>query len=493
MVLKLTLAAVDKLLPSTYYLHVVVAVAVVLITRVVSQGRRTTRDRDMHGRIFLVTGGFTPLGITLLEQLAARGAHIIALSPKPINAPEIDLLVSVLRQTTSNEQIYAEECDLSSPPSIRAFCTRFLTGQEQRLDGIVFVHEYAQRGSLLSTTNAGLASTGAPSSGQARRSGKSWAEALEDERKAASLATFLIITLLLPVLLVAPVERDIRIVSVVNPFYAAASSLFSTSTPSAPAKIPKGLLGQEGWRALQMSVYVRHLQRVLDALPNAGQVPKTDEPTVHVVSDKLQKSNIVSVSVCPGISRLDTVAPLLGASRASEGPQSKLGTILYILLQPLLWLFAKSTTSAVQSILHVLFLPTPFKSPRAMAHAAANPGGAGASDPVAAATSDLRPEEILKPGALYRECAVVNLPLPIAPPPPDADVDADAKDSDPGVNPPPNDNELGGMHLGQAVWEHFEVALKEWEAAHPSVEEKAVAESGQTTTASVDQDASAGS
>jgi hypothetical protein len=59
----------------------------------------------------------------------------------------------------------------------------------------------------------------------------------------------------------------------------------------------------------------RHLQRVLDALPSGSQVPPTDvnAQSIPVVSDKVQRSNIVSKSVSPGIlvSRADVVAPLL--------------------------------------------------------------------------------------------------------------------------------------------------------------------------------------
>src|ERR1700737_4165395 len=91
-------------------------------------------------------GGFTPMGLTLLHQLAIRGAHIIALSPDPIESPKVEILISLLRSTTNNEQIFADECDLASPNSVHDFCTKFLTGQEQRLDAIVFVHEYKQIG-----------------------------------------------------------------------------------------------------------------------------------------------------------------------------------------------------------------------------------------------------------------------------------------------------------------------------------------------------------
>jgi len=77
--------------------------------------------------------------------------------------------------------------DLTSCSSIRSFCTRFLTGKDQRVDAIIFAHEYQHIGpaALLSPTD--------PSAGGSKR-------------EAGSLATFLMITLLLPALLVAPVR-----------------------------------------------------------------------------------------------------------------------------------------------------------------------------------------------------------------------------------------------------------------------------------------------
>ncbi|KIJ66152.1 hypothetical protein HYDPIDRAFT_27339 [Hydnomerulius pinastri MD-312] len=421
MVLKVLGAVVNTLLPSKYYVHAVVSILAIVVVHTFAQGRTTNRERDMHARVVLVTGAFTPLGLTLIQNLAERGAHVIALSQKPIEDPEVDILVSLLRSSTKNEQIYAEECDLTSSASVRSFCSRFLEGKETRLDAVVFAHEYQQIGSLLSPGNP---------------------IEIAKRRQEASLATFLIVTLLLPVLLVAPVERDIRIINVVNPFYAAASMSYSPTTilpPTSP------MFQQEGRRSLQMAVFTRHLQRVLDALPSGGQIPKTDESAIHVVSEKLQKSNIVSVSVCPGISRADTIAPLLGADR-THGRRSILGTVIYVVAQPLLRLLTKSQPSAVQSILHVLFLPTPFKS----------------SERASAA------EEVLKAGALYRECAVVNLRIPTPDDAPSGSAPEDKKDA-----PIPDDRELGGVHLGQSVWESFEVALKEWEKTVPSSDEQA--------------------
>ncbi|KAG2046054.1 hypothetical protein BDR06DRAFT_923103 [Suillus hirtellus] len=420
MVLKVLTAAVNAVLPSKYYVHAFISILVIVVVRAFARGRTTNRERDMHARVVLLTGGFTPLGLTLMQNLAQRGAHIIALSPKPVQDPEVEILINLLRSTTKNDQIFADECDLTSASSVRSFCSRFLSAKETRLDGIVFAHEYQQLGSIISRQDSAV---------------------LTQERQNASLASFLILTLLLPVLLVAPAERDIRIINVVNPFYAAAAPSFSPTSKPPPSS---PVFHQEGWRSLQMIVFTRHLQRVLDALPSGGQIPKTDDSTIHVVSDKVQKSNIVAVSVCPGLSRSDTIAPLLNAVRGRN--QSIFGIVVYMLLQPFLRLLTKSTTSAIQSVLHVLFLPTPFKSNARQGTDA--------------------PEEVLKAGALYRECAVVNLRI-------QSPATADAADAQ-----VPDDGELGGVYLGQAVWEGLEGALKEWEKVNPQGDEKAVRDDG---------------
>jgi hypothetical protein len=68
-----------------------------------------------------------------------------------------------------------------------------------------------------------------------------------------------------------------------NHFYAAAApSCSPTSWPYPPSP----LFDQEGWRSLQMVIFTRHLQCDLQALPSGGQIPKTDDSTIHVVRDR---------------------------------------------------------------------------------------------------------------------------------------------------------------------------------------------------------------
>lgn len=134
-------------------------------------------------------------------------------------------------------------------------------------------------------------------------------------------------------------------------------------------------------------------------------------------------------------------------------------------------MFIKSSRSAIQSVLHALFLPTPFKSL-----------GTTVAAPATAPSSDLL-DEVLKPGALYAECAVVNVKL--TPPPIVDDSTDEAPDEKNGreattgkgkgkkeetvddVPVMPEDHDMGGVVVGTMVWEAYETSLKEWEAAEP--------------------------
>ncbi|TDL22923.1 hypothetical protein BD410DRAFT_787735 [Rickenella mellea] len=401
-------------LPSHYYVRILLVVFAIAVIRAYCQGRVTNRERDLHGRVILLTGGFTPIGLTLLENLARRGAHIIALSPDPIDSPQVLLVIDALRTLSSNEHVHADHCDLNSATSVRSFCNQFLTGSEHRLDAIIFAHEYEHIGAMWGTAH------------------------VRDSQKRidASMSTFLITTLLLPVLLVAPPERDIRIISLINPFYAAAIPTFS---PSSSPTVQSVFL-REGYRSLKTAIFARHLQRVLDALPSAP-APNPDSNSPPLAGSKEQKSNIVAVSVSPGFSRADTIASMLRANRSSPD-FSFIGVILHILLQPFSRIFARSSYYAVQTILHALFLPTPFK--RALADNAPVEGDE---------------EEILKPGALYSNCAVVRLNIPVRSLP----TAKDPKDKKPEVVKVPHDDEMGGEEMGRLVWESFEEKLKIWE------------------------------
>ncbi len=152
----------------------------------------------------------------------------------------------------------------------------------------------------------------------------------------------------------------------------------------------------------------------------------------------------------------------------------------YVVLQPILRILTRTSNSALQSVLHALFLPTPFK-----VRPIVNPAGT-------AEGTDALPEEVLKPGALYSDCAVVQLTLP---PVVVADTDDHGagggkagEDGTGGVRIP-DDGELGGELAGRLVWEAFEERLKVWEKENPP-KAKDVRD-GRSTPPNVDPESSA--
>lgn len=160
----------------------------------------------------------------------------------------------------------------------------------------------------------------------------------------------------------------------------------------------------------------------------------------------------------------------------------------YILLLPFLLITTKTPSATIQSILHALFLPTPFKvlSQSITTSTESEPlSSSSSSSPSPSPPASLKPrlthEELLKPGALYAECAVVNLPLSIPTlneQPPDhktnpaAPTTTSKGDKDNSGNTLreevlqiDDDGEYGGELAGRVVWEAYETALKVWERA----------------------------
>jgi hypothetical protein len=77
----------------------------------------------------------------------------------------------------------------------------------------------------------------------------------------------------------------------------------------------------------------------------SGTGPETQEGfrTVPLINSKLQKSNIVAVSVSPGIGRVDTVSHILNADWTGTEGKNKLVRSISVNYSPLLNLFVKRT------------------------------------------------------------------------------------------------------------------------------------------------------
>ncbi|KAG8904058.1 hypothetical protein FRB99_002329 [Tulasnella sp. 403] len=364
-----------------------------------------------------------------MTSLAERGAQIVALTPS-LSDPLPQLLIPVIQQATNNPLVFAEECDIYSPASIRAFHAKLIKGrtgtglnsEAPRVDAIVFLHEYTHVGMW---TALGVS--------------KTQRQQENETRDAAAFGTFLFSTTFLPFLLRTSSDRDVRIINVVNPVYAAAVSSFNPESPSAmsPDAATASTLHLEGERSLRSILLARHFQRVLDVLASPP-VPSTDA-SGQTAAAPTKQSNIKFVTACPGISRAETVAPFFGA--AKDGPYSSLlGLLFYIVLFPIFFAFTKSSKATSQTPLYTLYMPHPMKirdpTPEPTPDADSPKDSTTAPQPPPQ-PSDSTP--VIQGGELYRECRPVRLPA-----------------------------DRGGWlmneeSVGRAVWEWYERRVDAWE------------------------------
>ncbi|KAJ7646351.1 hypothetical protein DFH06DRAFT_1135946 [Mycena polygramma] len=355
MVLKI-LTAASSYFPSEYTVHIVATLITILATRRIAQGRWTTRERDMHARVVVVTGGFTPLGLTLLESLAHRGAHIIALTPHPASSPPP-------RPPSTRSQRASSRATTPTPPPPRRISMLLGVGM-----------------------NIGALPQFAPGGAK----GRAGREREQRARDKAALASFLLMTLL--------VAGDAHGAGGARyPDHARCESVLrrggtevfrgcTISSPTSQSQLRDSPLLAEASRTLPTVLLTRHLQRVLDALPSTPVPNPSDGTSTATGRVASQKSNIVAMSVSSGLSRTETVAPLFGYREDREG-RSWWGSLFYILLYPLLFLLTKSASATLQSVLHVLFLPTPVKIAKSEKPK---------TKPDANANANAEPEEALK-------------------------------------------------------------------------------------------------
>lgn len=305
------------------------------------------KPKDLHGTVILVVGGFTAQGLLVCAQLSSLGAQLILLTPT-IRSSYIMQMIHLLRDGTSNPLIYAEECDVTNLQSIEAFAAQWNLGEGtgSQIGGL----GAGPAGGLSGSTGLGTASSGpsAPSqsggkSGFAPRrvdsiiflpldsarysinsSIRRSDEGLEISQ-AELLGRFHLVNVLLPSLLLLPPNRDIRIVTLLSPWYAAGAAFLSEKDnfkklidgrKSGSTKSPWTNDGSNSivWLALS-----RELQRRIQLMTDADQRPRTKLPGIDDegnVTGKATPTNVNLINVCSGFERgrdvLDYLLPSTG-------------------------------------------------------------------------------------------------------------------------------------------------------------------------------------
>lgn len=294
------------------------ATGAILLTKWYSSGRRNPSERNMHGRVVLITGGTSGIGAATAAELARRGAQLVLLTREPPSDPFLIEYVGDLRKRTNNQLIYAEQVDLSSLHSIRQFATKWIDNSPpRRLDMIVL-----------------CAATLTPPGGARTET----AEGIETTWMVNFLANFHLLGILSPAIRAQPFDRDVRILIPTCPSYIGSPKLDEAAVAAVADKGKgKGEDKDKDWtpgRAyarskLALMVFARAFQKHLDAYKRPDELPM----------------NARVVLVDPGYARTPGMTRWL-----TRG--SLWGLLAYLVLYLFAWLFLKNSAMAAQSLLY---------------------------------------------------------------------------------------------------------------------------------------------
>ncbi|OCF34854.1 hypothetical protein I316_03400 [Kwoniella heveanensis BCC8398] len=373
------------------------AFAAILGIRTWLGGRKCTWERDWAGKMILVVAPPSPTIITLIDQLLQLPSppQILFLPPIPSPLPP-DLLtvLHTIRLGVSKNpaaQLHCEPLPMTVE-AVRDFTKKWGSAPAQmvgeagrRVDAIVLGHgwEVELDPKILKQVR---------NESNSKSKSKEWN---------THQFQFHLLTALLPSLLRAPAERDIRIVNLISPTWSAA-------LPSLEGKNSRtDSVNLTGRRSINTLLLMKHFQLVLDTLEAVAQgkvkpVPASgkgkgtgpaEDATVKK-RDKNVKSNILAISVIMGWARQEVIKGSLVSSALSR--------LLWIILYPLILVFTPSSRSIVQSILFALSAPvrkgTIDDTPRV------------AQDPSVSLDSIEQRRSGVAGGDVVRDCAVVDLP-----------------------------------------------------------------------------------
>ena len=282
------------------------SILIISLLKYYSSGRSNLSERNLHGRVFIVTGGTSGVGAGAVQELAARGAQLCLLTQAPQADPFLVEYIQDLRASTNNQMIYAEQVDLSSLHSIRKFATKWIDNSPpRRLDGILL-----------------MAATMVPPGGKRIET----EEGIEETWMVNFLANFHLLGILSPAIRAQPVDRDVRIIMTSCASYIGSPSLKKAITPETWS--PATAYSRS---KLALNVFGQAFQKHLSSYKRPDGMPMN----AHVL--------LVDPGYCrtPGMRRWLTRGSLWGL-------------MLYLIAYIVPWVFLKSPQQGSQSILHAI-------------------------------------------------------------------------------------------------------------------------------------------
>ncbi|OBA22561.1 NAD(P)-binding protein [Metschnikowia bicuspidata var. bicuspidata NRRL YB-4993] len=292
---------------------VVPALAGLLAVKWYFGGNSNPWKRELHGKVYIVTGGTAGLGAATVYELATKGAQVILLC-RALDDPFTVDFIDDMREKTNNFMIYAEQCDLLLLHSVRLFATKWLDNQPpRRLDGVVCcASETIPKGRPRLVSVDGV----------------------ELQTAVNYLLHFHLLTLLRPALHVQPADRDVRVVVVTCALQAmgqVAPDDLLWERRAYPAGQPWLVYGTS---KLLVGMFARLLQRGLNGYERPDKAP----------------CNVRVCAVNPGLMRTP-------ATRRFLSMGSVWGLLVYVLLFPVWFVFFKTAWQGCQSVLFALLSP----------------------------------------------------------------------------------------------------------------------------------------
>jgi NAD(P)-dependent dehydrogenase (short-subunit alcohol dehydrogenase family) len=287
--------------------RVIVTITVITLLKWYSSGAKSPVEKNLHGKVIMITGGTSGIGARTALELARRGAQIIILTHTPPSDPFLVEYINDMRVTTGNEMIYAEQVDLSSLYSIRKFATKWIdNAPPRRLDQIIL-----------------CAATLTPPGNKKMKT----LEGLEHVWMVNFLANFHLLGILSPAIRAQPFDREVRVIFATCSSYIGSPPVNEELKPWSPGKA-------YARSKLALMMFGAAFQKHLDAYKRPDQLPM----------------NARVIFVDPGFSRTPGMRRWL-----TRG--SLWGLFVYLAGYPVPWLLLKSPTSGAQSLLYASMDP----------------------------------------------------------------------------------------------------------------------------------------
>ncbi|CAL3962717.1 unnamed protein product [Diplocarpon coronariae] len=288
-------------------LKVAIPVSILAVIKWYSIGAPNTSERQMHGKVVLLTGGTSGIGAETALGLAKRGAQLVLLvHQSPTDIFLVDYIED-LREKSGNEMIYAEQVDLSSLYSIRKFATKWIdNAPPRRLDMIV----------LCAAT---LTPPGKPRI--------MTDEGLEETWMVNYLANFHLLSILSPAIRTQPPDRDVRILFANCSSYVRSPPVDDGSVAMKKKEWSPSLAYSRS--KLALTIFGQAFQKHLDGYKRPDGAPM----------------NARVIFVDPGYSRTPGMRRYL-----TRGTLWGLG--IYLVMWQTVWLLLKSSEGGAQSFLY---------------------------------------------------------------------------------------------------------------------------------------------